>query len=104
MKKIIFSLFMIGIVFSILGYKQVSAKDFNQKHSEARIISANYQGTKLILELEIERERYTGQFYQPLSHDDYLFLHHNVGTTIEVDYIVEPNHTILIYNWESRFK
>jgi hypothetical protein len=103
MKKMILLLLMIGVMMSLIGFKSVYSKE-NPMHNQATIIRANYQGNQLLFELEIEQVRYTGEFYQPVSYEDYLYLHHNVGTVIEVDYTLGNNQKIIIYSWQSQLK
>ena len=105
MKKIFSFLLACGFLWITLDVShQVDAQEIKILQTDAKIISANYQGSKLMFELEIDNTTYQGKFNHPLNYDEYLFLHHNAGSLIHISYSINKESEIVILRWSSANK
>jgi len=102
-KKLIFSVFLVALISILFGLgKTAGAQELHT--NQAQIISANYHGKDLVVELEVDNRIYQAQFKSPLKHSDYLYLHHNVGSVIQVQYNINAQGIIVVHNWSIDLK
>ncbi|MDF2699579.1 MAG: hypothetical protein K0Q49_1135 [Haloplasmataceae bacterium] len=99
MKKRIFFFISLLFIFLCINSQSLSAKTFDDQiiyEKYAKIISANYINSELLIKLEIDEKVYNGKFSEDLSYEDYLFFHHNEGIVINISYYVKNNQLIII--------